>query len=443
MQRILLKSRFAYAVLILFGSMLLSVTPRSESVRLFVLSSLLVVMVVVIAPKIRSFSEFLVFFLSVRIPFLLTKPLLSDDYFRFHWDALLSSHGMSPYSFLPVNILGEEWALRDVFFQLNSPEYYSVYPSTMQMFFSVSMLVTEAIPFVFSLKFFVFALELSFLKYLYETIGKIGGYEKYFVLVSLLPIVYMEGLGNLHFEVVMMNLFLFSYCLYQSKSRLGKTKSIVVYSLSVFTKLTVAPLGLLFGRSVKQYLFTGSVFLAVSALMFVPYVDGESSNAFESLALYFNSFEFNASFYYLFRAIGFELVGYNTVVLYGLVFKAMLVMVLFYLLVQRLLKNRSDRWLFHGLNAFYLIYCFANPTLHPWYLIVPLYLTVFTKSRVWVYWSVCIVLSYGFYQNYEQIGWWLYAEYALLVVMLVADKAFRYYKLNRASTKGGILSKYF
>lgn len=439
----LLKAKFAYSILISFAALLLAVTPRNESVRLFVLVLILAAVALFVAIKNRSRIELLIYFVCARLPFLLTVPLLSDDYFRFNWDALLSANGFSPFSFLPAEMIGESWAKFDVFVHLNSPEYYSVYPSTMQCFFSLALLLSNAFSFVFALKFIVFILELLMFNYLVVNIKRVSGNVKYLVLITMLPIVYMEGLGNLHFEVVMMNLFLLAYCLVQSENRVKKSIAPVVLTLSILTKLTVAPLALVFAKNIKQFLFTGIVIIVVSVLLFLPYVDSESINAFKSLGLYFNNFEFNASIYYLVRALGFEWVGYNIVALYGTVFKVLLLFVLLYLFLQRIVYKRNNQWMFKGLNVFFMIYCLANPTLHPWYLIVPLYLTVFTKSRFWIYWSVCIALSYSFYQNHQQIGWWLYAEYGLLLLLLIIDKLGVKYKANCVLTKGGILSRYF
>ena len=73
----------------------------------------------------------------LRLVYLLVFPELSDDFWRYLWDGMLVSGGMSPYEVLPIECA--EHGLRPSFGELlpmqNSPEYYSINPPVMQFFF--------------------------------------------------------------------------------------------------------------------------------------------------------------------------------------------------------------------------------------------------------------------------------------------------------------------
>src|SRR5690606_37519479 len=104
----------------------------------------------------------------------------------------------------------------------------------------------------------------------------------------------------------------------------------------------------------------------------------------QTIGLWFNSFEFNASFYYLIREIGFWYKGYNIIALAGL--KMAVVVVTFIFLVSLLRKNEKPKTLTASLLFAITFYLFFTTTLHPWYVVTPLLLGVFTNYKFPVVW---------------------------------------------------------
>lgn len=418
------------ALLLVF--MLLSLCPRDLTECLCVLALLAFILLATFVRQRPNKERVLAVFCLIRLPFLLAEPMLSDDYFRFHWDALVVQNGMSPYAFLPsekVN-LGTEFS--SLFPMLNSQNYYSVYPPSMQLLFQLALLV-PGVKFVFSLKFISFVFEFLLFVYIYNNARIIKLNLPKFVLVSLLPLVVVEGVGNLHFEVLMIYFFLASFILYRKNLCRTSIASGVVLAFSVLIKLTVLPLAVVFVRRQARFLLLFGTFVVVSCFMILLYVDQHAANAMESLALYFNSFEFNASIYYVVRYLGYKWVGYNIIASYGVVFKMGLILLGILVLVKSFVyKSIEFNRMVYWVNLFFLIYCLGNPTLHPWYLIVPLFFSCYTKSWFWIIWSLLIYLSYFFYKDLIQVGWWLVAEYALLTMFVVFGRNRIEKKLNHA-----------
>ena len=81
--------------------------------------------------------------LLCRFLLLFGMPNLSDDIYRFIWDGRLILNGVNPFTALPASFLeanppldGIDQALFD---QLNSPDYFTIYPPLAQGSFALSV----------------------------------------------------------------------------------------------------------------------------------------------------------------------------------------------------------------------------------------------------------------------------------------------------------------
>ena len=80
----------------------------------------------------------------LRLVFLFSTPVLSDDFFRFVWDGRLLVAGVNPYLYLPSNLLHSPIFLSanlntTLYEGLNSPNYFTVYPPLNQLFFGTAV----------------------------------------------------------------------------------------------------------------------------------------------------------------------------------------------------------------------------------------------------------------------------------------------------------------
>src|SRR5690606_9444468 len=136
-------------------------------------------------------------------------------------------------------------------------------------------------------------------------------------------------------------------------------------------------------------------------------------NLSSSLNLYFRRFEFNASLYYLLREIGTLILGYNPIALIG-PFLALvaLLRILFFSWSGRINLSLPERWLF-VLTAYLL----CATTVHPWYVIPLVVLSVLTRFRFPMIWSALLPLTYLAYGQvpfYENL-WVVVLEYGVVV----------------------------
>jgi hypothetical protein len=69
----------------------------------------------------------------------------------------------------------------------------------------------------------------------------------------------------------------------------------------------------------------------------------------------------------------------------------------------------------------YLVFLLLQTTVHPWYLIPALGLSIFTANKIFIAWSGLVFLSYHAYmgQDYNEHIWVVFTEYTLLFTMAV------------------------
>ena len=158
---------------------------------------------------------------------------------------------------------------------------------------------------------------------------------------------------------------------------------------------------------------------------FIPFYSAEVfSNFMASVGLWFGKFEFNASIYYLVRWIGFQVKGYNIIETAGKVLPVITVLIILGLTFLR--KYQNTKQLITNMLFAVTTYLFLSTTVHPWYLAIPLLLSVFTELKYVLVWSVLVMLSYYAYSNPEyQESFWLIALEYLVVIYFIIVEIFR------------------
>lgn len=361
----------------------------------------------------------------LRILLLFSFPKLSDDVYRFLWDGRLLSQAENPYLELPskVNAENDEYA-EFLLSEMNSPDYYTVYPPLNQFIFSIPLLIA---PFnlllqVHILKIVLLLLELPLLFLLPLLLRKLGIDWRYSVLYLLNPLVLMEGLGNLHFEVATMSfLLLFFYFLTTSRFPLAA----VSFGLSVAIKLIpliLSPLILAYLGWKKGLKVLLPAFV-LNLLLFLPFMSSALfSNFFSSIDLYFHRFEFNASLYYLLREVGYSLLGYNAIASIGTLLSILTIFFVCYLAYRLRKGDESGFYLYAFLSL--LIYYLLSTTVHPWYLINLLFLALLAGFyRSMTVWSMTVILSYSAYvdSSYSENMYLILVEYLVFFIALYID----------------------
>ncbi|AWV99826.1 hypothetical protein DJ013_17265 [Arcticibacterium luteifluviistationis] len=330
-----------------------------------------------------------------RFVFIGFVPILSDDIYRFIWDGALGVTGFNPYLYLPSDF--ELNTIDGLFEKLNSPNYFSLYPPLNQYFFQIGALVGGG-SLQGSIVAFRFILIGAFLGNFFLIKGicvqldySLSKTAKVLAIYVLNPFVIIETIGSLHFEGLMLMFLFASYWVYLKFKSMPVAA--VLFAFSVSIKLVPLIFLPLIWRRLKFKKGLGFVSIALfcNLLLFLPFFQMDLlSNIWNSLDLYFHSFEFNASLYYLVRTLGLWFTGYNLIYYLGPILA-----LISFSLILKVSFSKGD--LLKASLFILFIYVTCTTTVHPWYIITLLGISLFTNFRFPVLWTYTICLSYFAY----------------------------------------------
>ncbi len=363
-----------------------------------------------------------------RVSIFFLAPQWSEDGVRFLWDGELLRQGQNPYQMTPAQVQeqqGEEESgyRTQLFEELNSPHYYSVYPPLNQLLFwgAAQFAQGQLEKGYLALRFLLLFGEVGVFLLLCWLLARFDLPQKQVIFYWLNPLVILEVVGNLHFEGLVL-FFLVASLAAMSRQKLGLSG--IFWGLAVGMKLLpllFAPAFLFWKQTRKSFGFWGMA-IATGLLCLLPLALGGSwQNFFQSLQLYQGKFEFNASVYYLLREVGNWLVGFNTISILTKLGTVITIAGAIWMSWKRSLAT------FEGMIGLwvqlYLLYFILQPVVHPWYLLPGLGLSVLTRQWTFLLWSFGAIFSYQAYsQNpVQEQALFLMLEYGLVLLGLYVD----------------------
>lgn len=409
-------------------------TERSQFIRFITLYSITFLAFIFIYVNNKNDSNFRILTsisILFRLVLLFSVPNLSNDFYRFIWDGRMILLGYNPFLYLPNEIINTE-----IFSQLGrdamelyygqgslSPGNYTCYPPLNQFFFLISVLIFPESIFgsIVVLRIFMILADIGTIYYGRKILKKLGLPQSNILLYALNPFIIIELTGNLHFEgITIFFLVLAIYLLL--KNNLLKSAILLAFAVSIklipliFLPVFLRKLG---QRGTVKY---SLIVLMITVILFLPFLNSELiTNFISSIDLYFRKFEFNASIYYIIRWIGYQTIGWNIIEKVGPLLGLTVFFIVIMLSIIR--KNEQPKRMMETMLFAVVIYYFLSTTVHPWYIAVPLIISVFTRYRFVVVWSLVVMLSYSAYGNesFKENYWLVFIEYTAVIGFLIFE----------------------
>lgn len=362
--------------------------------------------------------------IGLRLTLMFSTPLLSDDYFRFIWDGKMSTMGINPFSFKPIDIYQNlnGGSLSYLFQNLNSPNYYSIYPPLNQWCFYIAGLFDDFYKGILALRVIILGFEVGTFWIIIQLFKRFNINTHKIVNYWLNPLAIIELTGNLHAEGILLFFLLTGYY-FLTKGKDFKAGIFLALSFSAkLFSLMFLPLLLLKNGQTRWFKFLFAI-TSVLIISFIPFFNSSTIlHFFESFSLYFQNFEFNGSVFQIVRWVGFQVVNYDIVQTAGPVLSLISLSIILWFSWRNYYKNRKV--LIGALLLIITTYLTFTPIVHPWYVLMPLGLSLFTQFRFPIVWSFTVFLSYAFYDNTLNPGlkvFLLFAEYTLVVLLFILD----------------------
>lgn len=417
-----------FAAFSLIGYTILAyVLTRENTFWLVSIFGILFVLFWSIHRQIKTWKQLLFLGLLFRLVFICATPNLSQDFYRYLWDGNLMGMGINPYLHTPKEVVElVQFPFSSVLYEkmgFLSNVNYSNYPPLSQYLFQGMAFFSQKNLFggIIFLRFiyFMFEMLLFFLgKNLIKTLKLSPNLASWYFLNPLLII---ETYGNLHGEGVMCGIFLLGLgFLFQKRVFF----SALLFGISIAFKLfplLFLPLFYFYFRRKRRLLFYGIITTTVF-LFFLPFSNENTAlNYWKTLNLWFNTFEFNASLFYLLRAIGFELVGFNIIKIVGLIMPFFLITSIGYISLRN--RNPTDIQILKNLLWVCSLYLFTATTVHPWYVISLVALGLLSGYLFPLVWSATVFLSYTAYGSpeVEESAIALVLEYSIVYACLAYE----------------------
>jgi alpha-1,6-mannosyltransferase len=374
--------------------------------------------------RLNENHENKLFYLGIfaRLLLFTSLPSLSDDFYRFIWDGSLIHLGIDPYGAKPEDLISSAELptyIGTLFQNLNSPQYFTVYPPLNQLLFWIATIFGEStLASVNILRFFIVIAEIGSFWLLQKLSAHYQKSKDISLWYFLNPLVILEFTGNLHFEAFVI-FFLLLGLYYLTKSNF--VKGGLSFGGAIAMKLL--PLifipALFFHLKRKNGIITISVAFLVVVASLIPLLSTSLFvNIQKSLGLYFQSFEFNASLYYIFREVGFWVKGYNIIGSLGpwLSISSMTIIITISYFGRKWMLPKAMLWVL-------FTYLICATTVHPWYILPLIPLGLLSGFYFPIVWSILIFVTYVGYtlEGYDLPMYWVVIEYFCLVVFMIFE----------------------
>ncbi len=360
--------------------------------------------------SLRDIYVLVILAFLLRLSFVSTTPVGSDDVYRYMWDGKIQANGINPYLYTPVDKHLESYHSGLLPAALNFKEMKTIYfPLSQWLFYIGYNLSGES---VWGYKLLLLFFELLTLAGLILLLKKLKISQKYLLLYALCPLSIFQFAVDAHLDGFGLPLLIFSLFFYLDNK---KMYAFILLGLSLSIKpvgLLLLPIFFLNEKGILERTKTIIVPLTAFFAQFVFYIF--SSNPFEALFIFTKNWYFNG---FVFNLINEVLANNQSS---RLICGILLVLTLIPLYL-------SNRELTEKIYIAVLLLMIFSPVVHPWYITWIAVLLPFTQRWSGIYFVAACSLTSITILNYQLLGIWkdywfvLTIEYAPVISLLFLE----------------------
>lgn len=375
-----------------------------------------------------SIRELLTLAVVLRLIFLFADPELSDDYWRFIWDGSLLSHGLNPYANTPDEVINRYGFsdLKSIYPRLNNCCTHSTYTPMVQWIFFGSVWLGKwwGGP-VFWMRLVVFLAEFVSAFLMIKVLKESGLKVRSAFWYLLNPLIILEFTGNLHHEVfVVFFLCLVFFFMMSDKSNAAAMALGGAVAAKLLPMIFLP--GFLKRKGWNSALLFSVLVLSIPLLTFLPWLTIDSvAGFFSGLRLYFDRLEFNPSLWFVIRALGYGINGFN-IIQWAVPVMAVCSsgIILWYSMIRPGAPGHQTVVMARQFEIVLLVYLLFSAIVHPWYVAPMVLFAVFSGSRFGVLWSGLVMLTYAGYSKtgYQEYPMILLVEYLSVGLFFVMER---------------------
>jgi hypothetical protein len=346
----------------------------------------------------------------LRLSFLWTQPIGSDDLYRYWWDGKVQASSVNPYAYAPNSPELKHLSTPEIPSRVNHPELKTLYfPLSEWIFYAAYSMSGES---VWGIKLLLLISEVCAVIGLMLLTGKLAVPRRFILLYALCPMLVFEYAIDAHVDAFGLPLLIFALFFYFDKKKL---LAMILLGLSLSIKptaLVLLPVFFFAEKEWKSRIMIALVPLVTLGVQFAPYFI--SANPLEALTTFTKNWTFNG---FVFNVLNSWLQNNQQS---RLICSALLGVIVLLLAI-------SKRDMLEKIYFAVLFLLLLSPVVHPWY--VGWLAALVPVARKWsgVIFLALLSLTCFTYISYQLDGvwkeeplWWL-LEYLPVTAALALE----------------------
>ena len=405
---------FALIILLLASFICLFIfrlVPAQSFTIVYLTSSFLFLIISMLILKVELNSKQIIALLIagilIRLLFINTTPIGSDDIYRYMWDGKVQAHGINPYLYSPVdaslNFLHSDKlpglinfnSMKSIYFPLSQWIFYAGYSISGEN--------------VYGYKLLLFIFELITIFSIYLLVKKLRIERKYILLYALCPLPIIQFALDAHVDGFGLPFLVLSLLFYLDNK---KVLSLILLGISFSIKpvgLVILPILFFTEKTYVDRIKILIIPFIVFFIQFLPYIF--TSNPFEAFLIYTKNWAFNGSvFLSLYHFIQNNQVARKVC--------SLILLVLVFIIA---ISKKDFLW-----KVYYsvLLLFILSPVVHPWYITwIAILLPVYPQKSGLLF--VCLssltaftVLNYKLNGIWTENPWIITLEYVPVLLFM-------------------------